>query len=93
MKWKVSIYETVQILGISGLDKTPLQEILTEHQINQNDKDYWIYLVTKINASVLISSNIVIQLKYHNNQIDNCRFIVPIGFNLIHNLSTYQYAK
>src|SRR5690606_711638 len=39
MKSKLSIYEIVQILGISIFDKTPLNEILTEYQTNQNDKE------------------------------------------------------
>lgn len=39
MKSNLSIYEIVQILGISVFDKTPLNEILTEYQTNQNDKE------------------------------------------------------
>ncbi len=33
----------MQILGISVFDKTPIQELLTEYQINQDVKD-WINL-------------------------------------------------
>ena len=33
---KLSIYEIMQILGISAFDKTPVRELLTEIQINQN---------------------------------------------------------
>lgn len=32
----LSIYEIIQILGISTFDKTPLRELLTENQFNQN---------------------------------------------------------
>lgn len=39
IKSNLSIYEIVQILGISVFDKTPLNEILTEYQTNQNDKE------------------------------------------------------
>lgn len=39
MKSNLSIYEIVQILGISVFDKTPLNEILTDYQTNQNDKE------------------------------------------------------
>lgn len=34
-----SIYETIQILGISTFAKTPINELLTEQQINQNVKE------------------------------------------------------
>ncbi|SHG14456.1 hypothetical protein SAMN05444483_105121 [Salegentibacter echinorum] len=39
MKSNLSIYEIIQILGISVFDKTPIIEILTEYQKNQNDKE------------------------------------------------------
>jgi len=29
----------MQILGISGFDKTPIRELLTEYQINQDVKE------------------------------------------------------
>lgn len=35
----LSIYEIMQILGISVFDKTPVKELLTELQINQNVKE------------------------------------------------------
>ena len=35
----LSIYQIVQILEISVFDKTLLNEILTEYQANQNDKE------------------------------------------------------
>jgi transposase len=35
----LSIYETMQILGISAFDKTPVKELLTEFQDNQNIKE------------------------------------------------------
>ncbi|OFY11573.1 MAG: hypothetical protein A2X05_02135 [Bacteroidetes bacterium GWE2_41_25] len=35
----LSIYEIVQILGISVFDKTTVKELLTELQINQNVKE------------------------------------------------------
>jgi len=36
LKSSLSIYEIMQILGISVFDKTPVKELLTEFQINQN---------------------------------------------------------
>lgn len=39
MKSNLSIYEIMQILGISVFDKTPLIELLTEYQTNQNVKE------------------------------------------------------
>ncbi|MFI0431491.1 IS4 family transposase [Mariniflexile sp. HMF6888] len=39
LKSNLSIYEIMQILSISVFDKTPLQELLTEYQINQNVKE------------------------------------------------------
>jgi len=35
----LSIYEIMQILDISEIDKTPVKELLTEFQINQNAKE------------------------------------------------------
>lgn len=37
----LSIYEIIQILGISTFDKTPLKELLTETQSNQNVKEQY----------------------------------------------------
>ena len=39
LKSDLSIYEIMQILGISAFDKTPVKELLTEFQINQNVKE------------------------------------------------------
>ena len=39
LKSTLSIYEIMQILGISVFDKTPVKELLTELQINQNVKE------------------------------------------------------
>lgn len=39
LKSNLSIYEIMQILSISVFDKTSLQELLTEYQINQNVKE------------------------------------------------------
>jgi len=39
LKSKLSVYEIMQILGISVFDKTPVKELLTESQINQNFKE------------------------------------------------------
>jgi len=39
LKSKLSVYEIMQILGISVFDKTPVKELLTELQINQNFKE------------------------------------------------------
>ena len=36
LKSELSIYEIMQILGISVFDKTPVRELLSEFQINQN---------------------------------------------------------
>jgi IS4 transposase len=38
LKSQMSIYEIMQILGISAFDKTPIKELLTELQVNQNVK-------------------------------------------------------
>ena len=42
LKSTLSIYEIMQILGISAFDKTPLKELLTENQLNQNVKEQYI---------------------------------------------------
>ncbi len=39
LKSKLSIYEIMQILGISAFDKTPIKHLLTEDQSNQNVKE------------------------------------------------------
>ena len=39
LKSDLSIYEIMQILGISVFDKTPIQELLSECQINQDVKE------------------------------------------------------
>ena len=39
LKSTLSIYEVMQILGISAFDKTPLKELLTETQFNHNIKE------------------------------------------------------
>jgi hypothetical protein len=39
LKSTLSIYELMQILGISVFDKTPIKELLTESQFNQNVKE------------------------------------------------------
>ena len=41
LKSNLSIYETMQILGISTFDKTPVKELLTEIQVNQNFKEQY----------------------------------------------------
>ena len=41
LKSILSIYEIMQILGISAFDKTPLQELLTEDQIIQEIKEQY----------------------------------------------------
>jgi hypothetical protein len=37
----LSIYEIMQILGISAFDKAPVKELLTEIQVNQNVKEQY----------------------------------------------------
>jgi IS4 transposase len=39
LKSQLSIYEIMQILGISAFDKTPIRELLTEFQVNQDIKE------------------------------------------------------
>ena len=41
LKSVLSIYEIMQILGKSLLDKTPKKELLTESEINQNVKEQY----------------------------------------------------
>jgi hypothetical protein len=41
LKSNLSIYETMQILGISIFDKTTVKELLTEIQVNQNFKEQY----------------------------------------------------
>lgn len=41
LKSHLTIYETMQILGISAFDKTPVKELLTEIQVNQNIKEQY----------------------------------------------------
>lgn len=42
-----SIYEIIQILGISVFDKTPIKELLTNFQVNQNVKELQYNLFNK----------------------------------------------
>lgn len=39
LKSKLSIYEIMQIIGVSAFDKTPITELLTNDQFNQNVKE------------------------------------------------------
>lgn len=41
LKSDLSVYEIMQILGISAFDKTPVKELLTEVQVNQNVKEQY----------------------------------------------------
>lgn len=41
LQTSLSIYEIIQILGISAFDKTPLRDLLTENQSNQNVKEQY----------------------------------------------------
>ena len=41
LKSSLSIYEMMQILGISAFDKTPVKELLTEIETNQNFKEQY----------------------------------------------------
>jgi hypothetical protein len=43
----LSTYEIMQILSISAFDKTPLKELLTEYQVNQNVKEQYSLLTTE----------------------------------------------
>jgi hypothetical protein len=42
LKSTLSIYEIMQILGISSFDKAPIKELLTELQVNQNVKEQYV---------------------------------------------------
>src|SRR5690606_10022165 len=39
LKSTLSIYEIIQILGVSAFDKTPITELITQNQKNQNVKE------------------------------------------------------
>ena len=41
LKSTLSIYEIMQILGISVFDKTPVKELITELEVNQNFKEQY----------------------------------------------------
>lgn len=41
LKTNLSVYEIMQILGISAFDKTSVKELLTEVQVNQNVKEQY----------------------------------------------------
>ncbi|HEY4784617.1 MAG TPA: transposase [Bacteroidales bacterium] len=41
LKSNLSIYETMQVIGISAFDKTPVKELITELQVNQNFKEQY----------------------------------------------------
>ena len=41
LKSSLSIYEMIQILGVSAFDKAPLKELLTEKQDNKNVKEQY----------------------------------------------------
>jgi len=41
LKSKMSIYEIIQILGISVFDKAPVKELITELEVNQNFKEQY----------------------------------------------------
>ena len=41
LKSNLSVYEIMQILSISAFDKTPLKELLTSNQVNQNVKEQY----------------------------------------------------
>ena len=54
LKSELSIYEMMQILGISAFDKTPVRELLTEGQFNQEVNEQKVDLFSSIfNASVV----------------------------------------
>jgi len=61
LKSNLSIYEIIQILGVSVFDKTPLKYLLTNINLNQNvNEQYCSNLFDnyfKINATVLNSNN------------------------------------
>ena len=41
LKSNLSVYEIMQILSISAFDKTPLKELLTDNQVNQDVKEQY----------------------------------------------------
>jgi len=41
IKSTLSIYEIMQILEVSAFDKTPIKELLTEMEVNQNVKEQY----------------------------------------------------
>ena len=41
LKSNLSIYEAMQIIGISAFDKTPVKELITQIQVNQNFKEQY----------------------------------------------------
>lgn len=41
IKSTLSIYEMMQVLGISAFDKTPIKELLTEYQVDQDVKEQY----------------------------------------------------
>jgi len=43
LKSDYSIYEIMQILGISAFDKTPIRDLLTDFQLNQNVKELLLF--------------------------------------------------
>jgi len=47
LKSNLSVYEIMQILSISAFDKTPLKELLTDNQVNQNVKEQYNLLTLK----------------------------------------------
>lgn len=48
LKSNLSVYEIMQILSISAFDKTPLKELLTDNQVNQNVKEQYSLLTIEI---------------------------------------------
>jgi hypothetical protein len=43
VKSNLTIYEIMQILGISAFDKTPIRELLTEFQVENNKKQLYLF--------------------------------------------------
>ena len=48
LKSELSIYQIMQILGVSAFDKTPIRELLTDFQVNQNVKELQYDLFTNL---------------------------------------------
>ena len=48
IKSELSIYQIMQILGVSAFDKTPICELLTDFQVNQNVKELQYDLFTNL---------------------------------------------